>query len=64
VVGGEGELPFRVMQGYETRAADLRGDTEAFATIDYTDEPPRVYLGEVVEFDALALRGLRQFEGW
>ena len=64
VVGGEGELPFRVMQGYETRAADLRSDTEAFATIDYTDEPPRVYLGEVVEFDALALRGLRQFEGW
>ncbi|HEY2996115.1 MAG TPA: DUF4178 domain-containing protein [Methylomirabilota bacterium] len=64
VVGGEGELPFRVDSGWETRAADLRNATARFATLDYTDDPPRVYLGEVVDFPALQLRGLREFEGW
>jgi hypothetical protein len=64
VVGGEGELPFRVGSGYEARVADLRTDSERFATLDYSDEAPRVFLGEAVEFDTLQLRGLRSFEGW
>lgn len=64
IIGGEGELPFLVAGGYETRVADLRTDTARFATLDYSDEPPRVFLGETVEFDALHLQGLRRFEGW
>jgi hypothetical protein len=64
VVGGEGELPFRVGPGYEARVADLRTDSQRFATLDYSDEAPRVFLGEAVEFDQLQLRGLRSFEGW
>ncbi len=64
VVGGEGELPFRVGSGYAARVADLRTDSERFATLDYSDETPRVFLGEAVEFGALQLRGLRSFEGW
>jgi len=64
VVGGEGELPFRVGSGYAARVADLRTDSEKFATLDYSDEAPRVFLGEAVEFTALQLRGLRSFEGW
>ncbi|MBI3392955.1 MAG: DUF4178 domain-containing protein [Nitrospirae bacterium] len=64
VVGGEGELPFRVAGGYEARVADLRTDSEAFATIDYSDEAPRVFVGEAVEFGSLDLNGLREFEGW
>ena len=68
VVGGEGELPFRVDTGYETAAADLRTDTTRFATLDYseadTGAPPRLYVGEVVDLAALALRGLREREGW
>lgn len=64
VVGGEGELPFLVAGGYETRVADLQTDTERFATLDYSDGSPRVFLGEVVEFAALHLQGLRRFEGW
>jgi len=64
VVGGEGELPFPIAGGYEARVADCQTDTERFATLDYSDDAPRVYLGEVVEFAALDLQGLRRFEGW
>ena len=68
VMGGEGELPFRVEGGYETAAADLRADGGRFATLDYSEAaggtPPRLYAGEVVEFATLALRGLRELDGW
>ena len=64
VVAGEGELPFRVGPGWKTRTADLRNATARFATLDYSDDAPRVYLGEMVELRALALRGLREVEGW
>ena len=43
---------------------DLRSQTGKFATIDYSDEPPALYLGEMVEFESLALKNLRAFEGW
>lgn len=64
VVGGEGELPFRVAGGYEIYVADLRNATNQFATLDYSEDAPRAYLGEVVEFGALKLRGLRELPGW
>jgi hypothetical protein len=64
VVGGEGELPFRVGSGWKTAAADLRNTTARFATLDYSDDAPRVYVGEMADFEALGLRGLREFEGW
>ncbi len=64
VVAGEGELPFRVDAGYETAAADLRTAGARFATLDYSETPPRLYVGEVVEFSALSLRGLRELDGW
>jgi hypothetical protein len=64
VVGGEGELPFRIDAGWKTATADLRTSTARFATLDYSDEAPRVYLGEAVDVPGLKLRGLREFEGW
>ena len=35
-----------------------------FATIDYSDEAPALYLGKAVEFEELNLKNLRKFEGW
>jgi hypothetical protein len=64
VSGGEGELPFRVEAGWKTTTADLRASTARFATLDYTEEAPRLYTGEVVELAALKLRGLREVDGW
>jgi ribosomal protein S27E len=48
----EGELPFRSAPGYAAPAVDLRAD-DRFASLDFSDTPPRAYLGEVVTLDAL-----------
>ena len=53
-VAGEGELPFRVGPGFEAPAVDLR-DANSFASIDYSDATPRLYLGETVELQDLRL---------
>jgi len=63
-IAGAGELPFRVAGGYEAPVADLLGDQASFATIDYSEDPPLVFIGEYVEFDSLHLSNLREFESW
>ncbi|NWF54328.1 MAG: DUF4178 domain-containing protein [Syntrophaceae bacterium] len=63
-IGGEGELPFRLGPGYEAPVADLTGPGKRFATLDYSEDPPLVYLGEYVDFEELHLSGLREFDGW
>lgn len=62
--GVEGELPFPFYGKTDMLFADLRTPGRAFGTIDYSDEPPLLFLGEWVEFDELQLKNLRQFEGW
>jgi uncharacterized protein DUF4178 len=62
--GVQGELPFQYWDKTDVIFADLRSLTGKFATIDYSDEQPALYLGEMVEFDALGLQNLRTFEGW
>jgi hypothetical protein len=63
-VSGEGELPFRFEGGYEAPVVDLGGAGRRFATLDYSEEPPLVFVGENCEFDELQLQNLRNFEGW
>jgi hypothetical protein len=63
-IASAGELPFRVNAGYDAPVADLAGTGARFATIDYSEFPPLVFLGERVEVESLALTGLREFEGW
>ncbi|MEW5977541.1 MAG: DUF4178 domain-containing protein [Acidobacteriota bacterium] len=63
-VSGEGELPFRVGSGYLAPLADLLGESAGFATLDYSESPALVFLGEYVEFEQLHLTGLREFDGW
>lgn len=58
-IAGEGELPFRVGAGYDTALVDLRGPGQAFATLDYSEIPPLLFVGEQVRFDALELKNLR-----
>jgi hypothetical protein len=62
--GVEGELPFQYWDKTNVNFVDLRSQTEKFATLDYSDDQPALYLGEFVEFDNLKLKNLRQFEGW
>jgi hypothetical protein len=62
--GVEGELPFQYWDKTDVKFADCRTHTGKFATLDYSNEQPTLYLGEFVEFDDLKFKNLRQFEGW
>jgi hypothetical protein len=62
--GVEGELPFEYWDKTEVLFADLGSRGLAFGTLDYSDPEPLLFLGDAVEFDALGLKNLRQFEGW
>ena len=59
VVAGEGELPFRFESGWKADVADLRGEGARFATIDYSEDPPHIYVGEKLPFDQFGFAGLR-----
>ena len=62
--GVEGELPFQYWDKANVVFVDLMTHGGRFATIDYSDDEPRLYLGEAVEFEDLKLKNLRSFEGW
>jgi hypothetical protein len=62
--GVQGELPFEYWDKTDVCFADFRTATRKFATLDYSDVQPALYLGEFVEFEDLKLKNLRQFEGW
>jgi hypothetical protein len=62
--GVEGDLPFQYWDKTDVLFADLRGSDARFGTIDYSETPPLLFLGEAVEFDDLRMSRLREFEGW
>jgi hypothetical protein len=62
--GVEGELPFEYWDKQDVVFVDLMSWNKKFATLDYSDETPALYLGEAVEFEDLSLKNLRSFEGW
>ena len=62
--GVEGELPFEYWGKEQVTFADLRSHDGRFGTIDYSEEPPLLFLGRFVEYDELALRQVKSFEGW
>ncbi len=57
-IAGQGELPFKVGAGYPLAAADLRNESH-FATLDYSETPPLLFVGEAVEFKSLRMANLR-----
>lgn len=61
-VGGQGELPFRVGNGWQARVVDLRRGA-AFATLDYSDGGrPVLYGGGAVTLENLKCQLLRDDE--
>ena len=60
----EGELPFEYWDKSDVLFADLRSTDGQFATIDYSEQPPLLFVGRFVEFDELGLKNVRRFEGW
>ena len=60
--GVEGELPFVYWDKDNVPFVDLRAHDESFATIDYSEQRPLLFIGRFVEYDALALRNVRTFD--
>lgn len=58
VAGAEGEIPWRARLHETFRFADLGGPHGAFATLDYSEMPPALYLGREVPFADLHLQGV------
>lgn len=61
--GVQGELPFQYWDKDVATFADLLSATNKFATLDYADGEAVLYLGELVEFDSLHLRNLKEPTG-
>lgn len=57
-IGGQGELPFVVGKGYQTRVADFRNQ-QGFITADYADAVPKAYVGRAVTLEQLKPQLLR-----
>lgn len=57
VAGAAGEIPWRVDLAESFRFADLGGPNGSFATLDYSEMPPALYLGREVPFADLHLKG-------
>ena len=62
--GVEGELPFEYWDKQGATFVDLRSTGSDFATLDYSDREPVLYLGKTADFDDLRLKNLRVLEGW
>jgi hypothetical protein len=58
-VAGAGELPFKVGAGYPVATVDLRNGAN-FATLDYSETPPLLFVGEPVDFASLKMSNLRE----
>jgi hypothetical protein len=62
--GVQGELPFEYWDKTRVQFADLRTSDARFATLDYSEDPPLLFMGRIAEFDELRLKNLRHIEGW
>jgi Domain of unknown function (DUF4178) len=62
--GVEGELPFEYWDKSEILFADLESKSDRFATLDYSEPEPLLFVGEYEEFDELELSNLREIAGW
>ena len=54
-IAAEGEIPYRLTPNEKSDYADLVGQNNAFGTIDYSENPPRAFVGEQVSLDEIGL---------
>lgn len=52
-LGAKGEIPYKLVPGEEYAYADLSGPQGEFATLDYSQFPPLIYVGREVPFAEL-----------
>jgi Zn finger protein HypA/HybF involved in hydrogenase expression len=61
-VAADGEIPYKLTPGEQFAYADLAGKNNAFATIDYSIEPPWVFVGQHVTLDEIGLGDAKPVE--
>lgn len=64
VVSGEGELPFAFEGEYEAAVVDCVREDGTFATLDFSEAPPLVFIGRAVSFRDLRLSRVRSVYGF
>ena len=57
-LGATGEIPYRLEPNQQYEYADLSGPNGIFATLDYSAEPPSVYVGREVTLGEIGLAGV------
>ena len=58
----DGEIPYRLVPGERSNFADLAGQNAAFGTIDYSSDPPWVFVGQQVSLADIGLSNARPAE--
>lgn len=58
-VAADGEIPYKLVPNERSRYADLSGINNAFGTIDYSIEPPWVFIGNEVTLADIGLADAR-----
>jgi len=58
-VAAEGEIPYKLTPNEQSRYADLSGRGKAFGTIDYSMDPPWVFVGNQVSLEEIGLGNAR-----
>jgi uncharacterized protein YbaR (Trm112 family) len=61
-VAADGEIPYQLVPNEQSQYADLTGKNNAFGTIDYSMNPPWVFLGSQVTLADLGLADARPAE--
>lgn len=60
-IAGQGELPFKIHAGFDVTVIDLSNE-KLFASLDFSANPPLLFVGESVELSSLELQNLRDIE--
>ncbi len=61
-VAADGEIPYRLTPNEKSAYADLSGRDNAFGTIDYSSDPPWVFIGDQVTLEQIGLGDARPFQ--
>lgn len=61
-VAADGEIPYQLAPNEQSRYADLAGRDKAFGTIDYSMDPPWVFVGQQVSLEDIGLADARPVE--
>lgn len=64
VEGIAGQLPFLLKPGETTFGVDFSGPDGRFATMEFSGDEVRLYVGEYLELPDLKMKNMRVLDGW